>query len=194
MQLQLITAPALPLSLAELKTHLVVDADFSDDDPLINGQAQAAMDQVENFTRRALMTQTWQLNLDRFPGLREPIFLPRPPLQTVTSITYIDCNGVVQILTSSNYKVDAISEPARVVPVFEECWPDTREEIAAVTVTYDAGYPDAASVPDAIKQALLLLLGSMYRDREDSAPVNLNPIPESARRLLYPIQVGNFGW
>lgn len=192
LQLQRTVEPALPFVLSELKDHLAVESDFIETDTLMNSQAASAMSHVEEFLSRSLMPQTWQMNLDRFPGHRGVIKVPRPPLQSVTSITYIDCNGVQQTLANTEYKVDSLSEPARIVPEFDKCWPDTREEIAAVSITFVAGYVDANSVPNPIKQAILLILGSMYRDRENSAPVTLNEIPMSAKNLLYPYRIEFF--
>jgi len=67
MGLQLVTPPALePIGLADAKTHLRVDVE--DDDALICALISAARDYVERFCRRALLTQTWLLALDHFPG------------------------------------------------------------------------------------------------------------------------------
>ncbi|MHB0929186.1 MAG: head-tail connector protein [Candidatus Nanopelagicales bacterium] len=47
----------------------------------------AIRQRCEAITRRQLITASWDLVLDGFPGAREPIEIPLPPLQSVTSIT-----------------------------------------------------------------------------------------------------------
>ena len=66
MPIKLRTPPAgEPLSLAEVKLHLRIDN--SDEDLLLTMLISAARLHAENVTRRAFMTQTYDLYLDRFP-------------------------------------------------------------------------------------------------------------------------------
>jgi uncharacterized phiE125 gp8 family phage protein len=94
------------------------------------------------------------------------ILVPRPPLISVSSITYVDGNGTTQTLSAAAYKVDTDSEPGRITPAYGYCWPTTRAEINAIAITYVAGYATRAAVPASIKQAMLLLIGHWYENRE----------------------------
>ena len=85
---------------------------------------------------------------------------------SVDSVSYIDVNGVAQGLGASQYKVDLVTEPARVVPAYGTTWPGARNEIAAVTVNYTCGYGAASAVPEAIKSWIKLQVGAMYENRE----------------------------
>lgn len=162
MALVLVTPPAEePVSLDEAKAHLRVDHDTDDD--LITALIAAARQFAETFTRRAFVTQTWRLELDAFPA---EIRLPRSPIQAVTSVQYVDEAGSTQTLGSSLYVLDKATEPARLIPAYDQSWPAARNFTAALKVTYTAGYGDAAAVPQAIKQALLLLIGHWYERRE----------------------------
>src|SRR5690606_20838877 len=145
-----------PVMLEEAKLHLRVDT--TDEDTLISSLIVSAREHVEAFQLRALVTQTWRLSLDEFPAGRV-IRLPRPPLQSVTSITYIDPTGAQQTLDSSVYDVDADSEPGRVVLKADASWPEVADVPGAVQVEYAAGYGDAAAVPEVVRQAMLLLIG-----------------------------------
>lgn len=158
-----ITAPAVePVTLAEAKLHLRVDS--NDEDVHIAGLITAAREQAESNTRRALITQTWRLTLDAFPGIIE---LPRPRLQAVTSVQYVDTGGVMQTLDASAYQVAGTSEPARILPAYGRNWPATRHQLEAVSITYTAGYGNAgADVPASIRQWMLLYIGALYENRE----------------------------
>ena len=158
-----VTVPAsvLPVSIAEAKEHLRVE--FADDDNYITALIGAAVDYVERHTRRALMPQTVLLTRDDFPDVIEP---PLPPLQSVASISYIDTEGSPQTLNPSTYDIDNVSEPGRIVSSIGNQWPSTSIAINAVSVTFIAGYVDAASVPPQIKQAILLSIGHWYENRE----------------------------
>ena len=152
------TAPptAEPVSLDALKAHLRVDG--GDEDELLAAYCAAAREACETFQGRAYVAQIWQVTLDRFPGPGEDwvadkdfvpsadpfsvgvIKLPRPPLQSITSIAYVDANGATQTLAASGYQVDTASEPGRVLPAYNGSWPSTRAQPNAVTITFTAGY------------------------------------------------------
>jgi len=165
MGLRLVTPPAEePVSLTEAKAHLRVDG--SDDDDLITGLVKAARAYIEEHCRRALVTQTWDLELDAWPSGRV-IYIPRPRLQSVMSISYTDANGVTAEVSAGDYIVDSASEPGRVVLRSSANWPVAELQAAAgVVVRFVAGYGAAGDVPQPIKQAMLLLTGHWYENRE----------------------------
>ena len=177
--LVLVTPPAAePLSLEQAKGHLRVEVD--DDDALISSLLQAAREKFEHDTWRALLTQTYDFVLDSFPPCNEAIRLPRPPLQSVTSVKYLDADGVQQTLAASVYKVDTASEPGRLLLKEGEVWPDTLAEGNAVEVRYVAGYGDAPkAVPAMAMTALKMLLSHWYEHRE--AVVVGGAVPQELR-------------
>jgi len=151
------------ITLAETKLHLRVDV--TDDDDLIDTLIGAALEIVEAWTWRKIGTGTLTQYCDSFPS-SGIIQLKSPPLTSVTSITYIDTNGDTQTLSTDIYDVDITTEPGSVRRAYDQSWPSTRAENNAVTITYVAGYADANSTPDTIKQAMLLLIGHWYANRE----------------------------
>lgn len=165
MILKLVTAPAFePITTAEAKTHLRIDG--SDEDTLIDGYIMAARQLCEMEARRAFVTQTFDLFLEQWPASDE-IKLPRPPLQSVTSITYTDSNGNAQTMASADYLADTASEPGRVVLSYGGTWPSaTLRPGPAIAVRFVAGYGLAAAVPAMYKQAIKLLVGHWYENRE----------------------------
>ena len=167
------TAPATePVSLAEAKLHCRVDTDVTDEDTLLTNQIVAAREYAESCTNRAFITQTWYLKLDdRFP-CGGAIVLPRPPLASVTAVSYVDPAGVTQAWAAgaTGYQLVAPAGPkaqyARIVPSYGIPYPVTRCQPEAVTVEYVCGYGAASAVPDAIKAAMLLLIGHWFTHRE----------------------------
>ncbi len=155
-----------PIDTAHAKSHLRVTV--SDDDDLIDDFVSAARERMESDTRRAFITQSWELTLDSFPVSSDvAILLPRPPLQSVTSIEYLDTDGDEQTWASANWREDKASEPARITPEYSKVYPTTRNVTGAVTITYKTGYGDsAASVPKAFRKAMLTLVAHWYENRE----------------------------
>ena len=167
MALKLITAPSTyPVTLAEAKLHCRVD--LADDDTLITALITAATEMAEQKTGRAIMTQTLELTLDAFP---EAFELTRVPVQSITSVKYYDTTGAQQTLSNTLYALDAADDFgfAYISPVYAGVWPNTRDQINAVAVRYVAGYADAASVPQSIKNWILLMVSTMYANRETEA-------------------------
>lgn len=166
MNFSLVTAPAAePISTAEAKTHLRVDS--SDDDTYIGTLVTAARRWVENTYGLALVTQTWDGSITAFPR-GDVIAIPKYPVASVTSVTYHDDDlSTSTAFSSSNYQVDVATRPPRIVLKNGVNWPaDTLRLSSGVVVRFDAGYGDAADVPEDIKHAVKLLVGQMYAHRE----------------------------
>lgn len=165
---------SLAVSLVDAKKQCEIgDTDTTHDDHLLR-LIRAAVGDVERHTRRALITQSWRLSLREFPGYspvnRSKVYLPRPPLQSVTSIVYVDANGVTQTLSSSLYQVADDSKPGFVEPAFGESWPVLRPETSeAVAITYEAGFGDAASdVPAEYQNVIFELVAFRFMNRGDT--------------------------
>lgn len=153
-----------PISLDEAKDHIRVIGE--DEDLLIQSLITAAREWCEGFQQRAYVAQTRRLTLDRWPRGRT-IHLPRPPLQSVTSIVYTDREGAQYTIETESYIVDTDAEPGRIVLAYGASWPSVALRPAAgVEITYVAGYGDASDVPQKVKQAMLLLVGHWYEHRE----------------------------
>ena len=103
---------------------------------------------------------------------------PRAPLQSLTSITYTDDAGATGTVAAANYVVDADSEPGRLALAAGGSWPGiTLRAIAGVKLRFVAGYgDDPEDVPQGYKQAMLLLVGHWYENRE--AVISTGAIPK----------------
>ena len=156
----IVPASEEPITVAEAKASPSLRVAVATDDTDIGTLITTARDMAETITRRAFITQTWELVLDGFPT--GGIVLPLPPLQSVASIKYIDTDGAQQTLDALLYAVDTDSEPGLVVPAYGESWPSTRDEVNAVRVRFVAGYGAAADVPAAIKTWIKMRAGTLY--------------------------------
>lgn len=130
-------------------------------DPRLSALVTAARQQVEHHTRRALITQTYKYYLSRF---ETEIEIPRAPLQSVSSIAYVDTGGATQTVNASVYTVDTDSQPGRVYLTPDQTWPsDVDDREKAITITFIAGYGAAgSSVPAAVLEALKLQLEILH--------------------------------
>ena len=118
MKLVCITQPGSePIGLSDVEGQCRI-TDLSAEAATIELMIQAVRERAEQITRRSFVTQTWELTLDGFPFDRNPINLPKPPLQTVDSIKYIDTDGNEQTLDSGFYRVRNSGEPGSVQPLY----------------------------------------------------------------------------
>jgi len=173
-QLECTAAPAVePVTLAEMK--LFARVSISEDDAQLGVIISSARQYVENALGRQFITATYKLTLPRFPtgydhcGVMwsNEIMLPRSPLQSVSSITYLDNDGNRQTLAAASYLVTTSAAPGYIEPAYLCEWPAVREQSDSVQVIYKAGYGDLASdVPEAAKLAIMQLGAWLYGQRE----------------------------
>lgn len=161
--LRTITAPTQePVTLAELKAH--IDCQRDDQDAMLSTMIAAARAKVETDTGRQLVYSTWDMTFDAFP--RGPCFyVPRPPLQDIVSILYYDTTGTQVSFGASNYLEHISREPGMVSLAYGSTWPVTQARRDAVSVRFDCGWSPSA-VDERAKQAILLLCGHWYENRE----------------------------
>ena len=186
-------ATAEPLTTAEVKTHLRID--HANDDDYIDTLIIAATDYTETVCSRSLIQGTFDLYLDAFPvDSCESIWLPSPPLISITSIKYYDDLDVEQTWSAAEYEVDT-DHPYKghVYPARTYTWPNARNFHKSVHIEYIAGYDDsgaspedlADNIPQELKHAMLLLIGHWYENREDTAAgIKIDTIPTAYDALI----------
>jgi uncharacterized phiE125 gp8 family phage protein len=159
----------------------------SAEDTYLESLITVARDIVEEHVGRRLINQTWNYYLDEWPR-KDHIKIPYAPLVSVASIKYTDCDGTEYTLSTDSYTVDINSEPGRVILPYDGSWPSvTLHPMNPINIEYVAGYGGSTSVPKVIKQAMLLITGDLYENRENSRDTKygeLKEIPLAARRLL----------
>ena len=194
MGLTLVTPPTeLPITVDDAKQHLRVEADVTVDDGYITRSIDAARKRYEHYSKRALITQTWDWTLDAFPRLGWLFEVPKPRLQSVASIQYIDTAGATQTLATSEYTVDAKNQPGRIAEAFGKSWPATQAVINAVTVQFIAGHATSAEVPEDVKFGMLLVIGHLYQNRESVIVGTIaTKLPDGVEALWAPYRVTRF--
>jgi len=180
----------LVVSVEEAKAHLRVD--FDDDDDLIEGYLQAAIGNFDGpggWLGRALILQTLELRLDRFPFYG--VVLPYAPVVDLQAVLYDDDDGVEQTLDPAVTRIVGGDHHSRLVRAYGQSWPSTRCQEEAVRIQYRAGYGESgADVPAPIRQAILLYVGHFYANREQvvigGQPASL---PLGVEALLAPFRI-----
>ena len=165
-----------PITASEVKTYARIDG--SDEDTLIESYIVAVRQAAEQYLGRALITQTITMLLDSWPG--DVVKLPRPPLISITGVYTTDESDSDTVYASSNYFVQTIPEPGELVIKFGYTFPTNTERYkGGFKIIYVAGYGDADSVPNNIKEALKMWVTYIYENR-----VPINEPPDIAKTLL----------
>lgn len=157
-----------PITLEEAKLHLRVEHD--DDDDWIQKKITAAREWCEVTGDRTFLSLVIQYNLDAWPeGDDQVVYLPRPPLQTIGSILYVDTDGTAQSLNPSTaIQIDTVSKPGRILPAYGTEWPLIRgETLIPISIQYTAGHgTKGRNVEPYLIDALKLRLSDLYENRE----------------------------
>lgn len=159
------------LTVAEAKSHLNVT--HTEDDSLISDYIDAATKVIQDRCRRCFVEETRKLVMTGFDDSRyvhaRVIFLPRSPVNSVTNIVYTSATNVSTTLASSEYIVSSHESPCRISEAYSGTWPGTYGVADDVTITYLTGSSTTTSgVPANVKQAIRMLVGHWYRNRESA--------------------------
>ena len=154
-------------------------------DSLLSALIATARIKCETETHRQLITATYKLTMDRFPadGI---IQLPRPPLQSVTTIKYLDDDGDEQTLSAAYYAVhiDALIGFVQLDPDY--AWPSTRSVRNAVRIEYVCGYGVApSSIPSTLISGMKMLVSQWNEYRESFVTGTIvAPLPDTVQSLF----------
>jgi hypothetical protein len=181
-------APAVePVTAAEFQAHLRIDSTLLSDDAA-NTLIEEARQFIEDATAVAMITQSWQLNLDRWPDSQAPwwdgvrqghmnqihggdgaVSVPRWPFQNLTSVkTYDEDSNDTTITVATTFDVDLQSIPGRIALQRGATWPTAMRAVNAIEIAYVAGYGDSATdVPAPIRRAVKQMAAYLYSHRGD---------------------------
>lgn len=173
-----------PVSLFEARDHLKLDATNGThpDDALVQAYIEAAREHVENRTGRTLVTTS---RTEYFDAWQDEFVLMWAPVISVTTLKYVDLDGTLTTLASTVYRVDTASLRARVTLEYDQTWPDARAVQNAIQFVYSTG----ATVPAALKQAVLLTAAHWYENRAPVGPGSLADMPHMVDALVNPHRI-----
>lgn len=198
-----------PISLSDAKAYLRVDSGDTNDDTLITALIKAARKHAEAYTRRAFISQSWDLWLDGIPasrsvgglpawwdGIREApisllsqatgmITIPKAPVISVDSITTYDLSDTANVMDLTTLVLQLEASPPVLFPKIGQIWPVPIRPRQGVKVAFTAGYgTTAASVPQDLIQAMYLLIAHFYENRGIMVESRLAETPFTVRALL----------
>ena len=203
-----LTLPAYqPVTLTTAHQHLRLFTEFGQhpDDHLIKGYIAAATAAAEQYTQRYFAQRQIRLFRDNWPSLTSVqtgrgfaiiedalhLELPLYPVVSVDSISYVDEDGNTQPLTDFEVDVDRVPSVIRI-----ESPPGLKRGLKSITIDVTAGYPSDDSpasadyVPEAVKQAILLMVGQFYEHRENVVVGTItSQLPAAFEYLLQPYRV-----
>ena len=186
------TASKILVAACEFGTDVMVkgaDAVVSDE---LTAIIQAAREHVEDNTRRALLTQTWDYFLQEWPE-GDRFRLPFGNLQSVTSVSWFDTDGTETTLTAgTDYLVETNGEDCGfIVLPYGESWPtDTLYPSNPIKVRFICGWTAAADIPKKIRAAHLMICADLWQNREaQTQTVYLYKENPTVARLLGSVRI-----
>lgn len=190
MALKQTVAPTVePIALSDVIAHRGIVA--SDQyDWVENTAIPAARRQAEAFLNIQLLLATWEETLSEFPASNEIVF-SIAPVYTLTSVQYLDTDGVEQTWAAANYDTELNVIPSRLMPAYGVVWPTIRSgRFNSVTLTYNAGMGQKPSeLPKQIAIFCLNLVGHWFENREPySMGERAWPVPHMLFEILRPIR------
>lgn len=203
--LELVTAPATePVTVAEAKAHARVET--TADDSYIEALITAARELVERTTGRALITQTWRMTLDAWPGGEEAwwdgvreapisvldgaggafVEIRKAPFLAITTVQTLDEDDAATTWTSSDYYVDKRHGFGRLIKRQGSVWPSiVGRDFGAIRIDFTAGYGlNASDVPVALRQAIKDIVAHWYEVREAAGEAKFTEAPMKTRSVL----------
>jgi uncharacterized phiE125 gp8 family phage protein len=155
------------------------------EDTYITSLITTARELCEEYQGRAYITRTYKYTIDEWPD-EDVIELPMPPALAITSITSTLATGSTSVWTAAEYQLDATGFVGRLSPAYGYSWPsDVLRELAGIEIVYTAGYGALASaVPNRVKHAIMMLIGELYENREDTDKMQAYTMPWGVKALL----------
>ena len=188
------TVPAVePVDLQDLKDQLNITD--TDKDKLLSTLIAESREEIEQMSGLALITQTWKLTMDSWPGGREPwwdgvhegamnmlhpevhnwdIEIPVYPLISVDTINVYDTAGAsTAVVIADTFVVDVNSQRGRITLKTGATWPIATRRNNAIEINYTAGFGAAfGDVPAPLRRAVRSMAAYLFNHRGDGCTEN----------------------
>lgn len=157
-------ATGLVVDVALVKTQLRLDTDTNNEDAFLEHLIQVATERCEHQLGRSLLTKTYKT----IAGPNEKLKLT-PNLIAISSVVLTNDDESTETLTIDDYELNQNS----LIPEITS----SKHIQKSIAVTYTAGYGLSANVPFAIKQWLLVDIGTLYEYREAVMTTGVLSVP-----------------
>lgn len=186
----------LPISLAAVKVRLDIDTGDLDPegeaatDAQVLGALRAAVDFVEAQSLRVLRRRTMTKRFDHWPCF--PLEIPGSPMRDVVSISYFDRDGAAQTLPGTDWDWTDNYDGGCVFLTGNNGLPSLQCRPGAVTVTFEAGYDPAGTVPvveeyalpPRLEQAVVMMTGHLFTNRDAVGTERAYEVPLGVEHLI----------
>lgn len=196
-----------PVTLDEAAEHLRIEAYGSPAEypeaTLLQSLIAAAREYVEHESGLLLAPCVMELagrsfaSLCRWPG-DLGITLRTAPVSGIVAVTYVDADGVTQTMDDDAYVLDNVGQMPTLYPAYGvTSWPGARDQANSVRIQFAAGYspttgsPTTAIIPQSLRSAVLLMLGHLYENREETTATKLEAIPLGITALVQRYRIRN---
>lgn len=152
----------------------------------------AAREYCENYSGLSIGLKVLELGTNGFP--EGGIQLLSDPVDSVSMVTYIDGEGVTNVMDEAAYElsyvvVNNFSRLWYLNPAYGTSWPAARNSANSVRVEYTVGYTAENPIPGVVRSAVLVMLGHLDANREDTTPVAVHEIPNGVKCFLDQVRV-----
>jgi len=186
MSLLVVTQPiAEPVTVEEVKLRLRLST--TDDDALIASHITTAREFAESVTGWSLAAKDYADVRDGFPYQSEHIWLPRPPLVSVTAIKYLDDNYEWQTWDPLEYWVADANYPACVTPRALG-YPRPNRTPGSVRIEFTTGSGGYGPHLEGVRQ----LAAHLYEHPEVITPESLKEMPKALTEFFKVKRVHTF--
>ena len=168
------TVSKVLLASCDFGTSILVNEAGTSEDELLTIIIQAAREYIEDYTRRAIIMQTWDYCLQLWP-LRY-FKLPYGNLQSVLSFKWYDSDGDETILVDGvDYLVSTNAEKYGVIFLPSDIsWPSgVLYPYNPIVIRFTCGWFGPDYVPARIKAAMKMVCADMYENRESQVIANI---------------------
>ena len=162
---------SLAVSLDEAKAHLRVGGSGQDD--LIQLLIESATEKLERDVERCFVQASWEQTQSCFPADGASIPLYMSAAASVTSVSYLDTDGVSQTLDVSKYSLD-LGRNALTCLDDDAGWPETLQTASmrdTVTIAFTCGTTDGSCLPRLFKHGILLEVARGFFDPAQEAGI-----------------------
>lgn len=188
-------AAALPVSLAEVKAFVKLDATDTSEDTALTYMIEAATALGEKYTGRDFINKGYTTFRGDFC---DPLELRRSKVSAISSINYM-VNGAYTLLDSSVYYLQDVNDFPYIYLQNNQSWPDNVDDLPqAVKIIFTSGYGAAGSnVPSGLKMAILNHITYLYSNRGDCggdcSSGAAGGLPPAVKSLYTPYRIINIG-